>query len=160
MALLPRQTARRFFPEFESSIRDARRPGVWGFEHAAFPFVAVTVLDERGRPLHGVVLNAEDWPLRPPRVMPTSLDFRRLLRATEVQRKVEGAEAHVYEDPKRPGQGAYFCVEGTWEFHQDYARAVPWHDVRHLPEFQPAAILDNVVDLIDRKARTPAGVGP
>lgn len=150
MALLARSVAQEFFPDFTRAIAEARRPGRWEFRQAAFPFVAVLVFDDRGQPLCGLVLDAANWPLRPPRVTPTSTDFRHVLSSGQIKVKRDGTEGHVYEDAKRPGQGAYFCVEGTYEFHEDYARASPWHDVRHLSEFQPEAIVDNAVELLDR----------
>ncbi len=156
MTILPRDIARQFWPEFrEPILRAEGYEQQWRPVMAAFPHVAVEVLDSTGQLLLGILFEAEDWPHKPPRAIPCSPDFKKRLDAQEARNLAKADddgsnEKHIWNDPKRPGHGCYFCVEGTRQFHDDYGDALPWESVRHLAEYGPVAIVNNVVDLVNR----------
>lgn len=153
MAVLPGDLPQAFFEAFVGPIHQAPPHPSWRFLQSSFPYVALHVLDTKGQPILGLLLDATDWPHRPPRATPCSVDFRRRFGVKECAPFLhkEPGENHIYDNPlKLPGVGAYFCVEGTREFHEDYGDAMPWESVRHLGNFTPVAIVNNVVALIKR----------
>lgn len=155
MGLLPRRLAKRFFPDLVDQLEGASGSrGAWSFAGANFPNVALRVTDAEGQPFLGLVLEARDWPHRPPSVRAARPDFQARVPADAVPHlEDEHGEKHVYDDPKARGKGAYFCVPGTREYHEDLGDVVPWESVRDLPEFQPVAVVDTCTDLIDRDER-------
>lgn len=153
MPLLPGELGRMLFPDFADAIRaEAPHATAWRLLYVAYPVVAIHVLRLDGQPLVGLLLEVPDWPHKPPRVTPCSLDFRQRLNRKDIEGilKRDDGEPHVYDTYRRFEQGAYFCVEGTRDFHEDYGDALPWESVRHLGNFSPVAILHNVSDLLKR----------
>ena len=155
MSLFPRELARAYFPKLLATLQGAESLGSrWRVVEHNFPYVAIHVIDTNGAPLVGLLVDGRDWPHRPFSVRGASPDFRRRLKALELPRILDDAgEAHIYDDPKAPEGGAYFCVEGTREYHEDYGHVVVWENVRHLNEFQPIAVINNCVSMLNREAQ-------
>lgn len=153
MAILPRELAKRFFPDLVDPLRKASEDRrYWSFVKANFPYVALRVTKDDGEAVLGLMLEARDWPHRPFSVRAARSDFRGRLPAQKVPKvEDEHGETHVYDDSKAPQKGAYFCIAGTREYHEDMAEAIPWESVRHLPPMQPASIVDACVDEIARE---------
>jgi hypothetical protein len=152
MHILPRDLARAYFPDLLAALQGARglesRWRVFGYN---FPYIAIHVHHASGPAFIGLLVDASDWPHRPFSVRAATPDFSRRLKAEDLPRiRDEAGEAHVYDDPKAIQSGAYFCVEGTREYHEDYGHVVPWEYVRHLKEFQPIAVINNCVAMLDR----------
>lgn len=153
MPVFPGELGRVFFPSFADPIQSASASQHnWQVVYVAYPYLAVHVLNSERNAKLGILFDATDWPHRPPRAIPCTPDFTKRLASKEVAPFLlrEGGENHVWDDAKRPGQGAYFCVEGTREFHEDYGDALSWESVRHLPNFGPVGIVNNVVSLLKR----------
>jgi hypothetical protein len=152
MSILPRDLAQAFFPELLRALTSAKGlESRWRVVDHNFPFVALHVIHAEGMPLVGLLIDARDWPHRPFSVRAATPDFKRRLKAEELPRiRDEAGEAHVYDDPKAMEAGAYFCVQGTREYHEDYAHVVAWENVRHLKEFEPVWVVNNCVSMLDR----------
>lgn len=161
MSLLPRELASQFFPDLVEELQEATDlRNVWEMMDYNFPYIALHVFHEDGGVLIGLLLDAVDWPHRPFSAIPAAPNFRKRLPVKKVPRAKDNAgEVHVYNDPKAPGTGAYFCVEGTREYHEDHGDIVPWEWVRHLPQYKAVAVVNNCVDLVDRSVPRPGADG-
>ena len=152
MTVLPGELPGLMFEVFRASLEAAPPHPHWRLKYIAFPYAALEVLNSQGKPIVGVLIDARDWPHRPPSATPCSLDFRQRFAVKDCAAFIpkEAGENHIWDSARRLGQGAYFCVEGTREFHEDYGDALPWEAVRHLPNFSPVAIINNVVSILKR----------
>lgn len=164
MSIFPRDLARQYFDELLTELRSATGlESRWRVVDHNFPFIAIHVQHSSGPAFLGLLVDARDWPHRPISVRAATPDFKRRVPAQEVPRIVEEGEAHVYNDPKSMEAGAYFCVPGTREFHEDYGHIVVWEGVRHLQEFRPIPVIDYCVSMLDRNVELvqeePAQVG-
>lgn len=85
MPLLPGELGRAFFPSFADQFREeSSRATSWKLIHVAYPLVAIHVMRIDGQPLLGLLFEAADWPHKPPRITPCSLDFRQRLNRKDI----------------------------------------------------------------------------
>ena len=146
--LHPAVSRRRFVSVVErlKSHIDTHQPP-WSLAAEGYPFIGIHVFNLKGEAKIALRLDASEWPHRPLGVLPMSLNFQMIIQAMNIPQAeaVEGG-CHIYTDLKRGC--AWFCTQGTMEFHENYSEDVPWEAVRD--NMPPEAIVSRCVALIDR----------
>lgn len=121
----------------------------WTLVSYGYPFIGIHVLNVKGEARIALRLDAAEWPHRPFGVRPMSLNFQANISEGSIP-KAEAVEGgcHIYADLR---QGtAWFCTQGTLEFHENYSEDLPWESVRDNANMQPEMIVSRCVALIDR----------
>lgn len=147
--LLPRHLSEEGFDEFLADLRDAANaaPRRWRIVYDHHPYVGIHLMVDEQVLAFALLIEAEDWPHKPPRVTPMTPDFRRWLQAHEIPQKPDehGVKHVVFRGNGRP----WFCVNGTREFHDHYKESLPWESIRHLPQNRPHQILEACIEVLE-----------
>lgn len=153
MAVLHPAVSERRFPELVESLQEAAPDHEsWSLEYYEHPFIAVHVHNLEGAPALGILLDASDWPHRPPAYIPFNLSFKRRLAVEEIEsREDELGQRHVVATNGR----VWFCVQGTQQFHRHYGDILPWEEIRHLETASPKRVFLECIRCLDREGLNP-----
>lgn len=151
MLLHPR-VARAKFEKLVATIEGASNAEghAWRFLHASFPLIRVEVLDQNREPLLQLAINALNYPHRALGFTALSLQGQPIPWNAVPPRSDSEGNTHVYA--LTDGR-AWFCTEGTDEFHSTYPSALAWEWTRQYPAGEPTRIIDAVVALIATDGR-------
>ena len=154
MAFLHGDVSRRKFDKVVGEITSYATTNntPWQVIKKGYPFIGVGMLNTLAQ--QGMIalrVDMSEWPHRPFSIHVMTLDFQNFIPSAQVP-KAEAVDGgcHIYDLLGK----TWFCTQGTFEFHENYAEDLPWEAVRSNPNMQPAQIISRCVNLIDRSWRT------
>ena len=124
---------------------------IWVIDGYHFPKIRLIIKNTKGTPRIGLLLDLRNYDYLPPSATLMDIRFKQFIGLNQVPVDINGTpdgRPHIMYNQQT--KRIWFCLPGVQEFHNLYPEA-PWEFIRYKDESNILTIVDNIINLIDRK---------
>jgi hypothetical protein len=119
---------------------------IWKIREIFFPFILIDIFSQDSKYLYILVLNFRNFDFFPP-IMTLITPRFEILPKFDEKMLSDGTEVrHIWNNK----EGVWFCMPGTFQYHDFNKNRDPWELIRCSPDFSIINLIEIAINMIKR----------